>query len=219
MHPSYNETMQLRSLLASRSDRFAGVAGNRRLTSITAVPLLILLFVEGVTILLGVQQTISVHVFVGMLLIPPIVLKLASVGYRFIRYYTGDAAYRAAGPPPPLLRALGPIVVLSTVTLFASGVVLIAFGRNTPGAMALHKLSFLVWLAAMTVHVLGHLKDLREALTAEYLRRVHVHGPLVRVAAVGLSLVIGVGVAAMTLHLTGHLGHHHFRDGGFSDGR
>jgi hypothetical protein len=200
----------------SSDERSSGVEENRRLTSLAAVPLLILLFIEGITILLGVEQTISIHVFVGMLLIPPIALKLASVGYRFVRYYTGDRAYRAAGPPNLLMRALGPIVVLSTVTLFASGVVLIAFGRNTPGAMSAHKLSFLVWVASMTLHVLGHAGDLRDALVAEYRRRSRLHGSVARAAVVGLSLAVGVGVAVVTLHLAGNLGHHHGpRDGRF----
>jgi hypothetical protein len=199
--------------------RAPGVEQNWRLTSITAIPLLILLFVEGVTILLGVGQTISVHVFVGMLLIPPIALKMASVGYRFVRYYTGDAAYRAAGPPHRLLRALGPLVVLSTITLFASGVVLIAFGRNTPAAMTVHKLSFFVWVAAMSVHVLGHARDLREAITVEWARRTRLHGTVARAATIAVSLALGVGLAALTLHLAGPLGHHHRPDGRFAPAR
>jgi hypothetical protein len=186
-----------------------GVEKNRRLTSITATPLLVLLFIEGVTILLGVNQNISLHVFVGMLLIPPIALKLASVSYKFVRYYTGDAAYRAAGAPHPVLRALGPLVVLSTIALFASGVALIAFGRNTPGAMMVHKLSFFVWVGGMSIHVLGHARDLRDALVRELARRSDLRGRAYRAALVGLSLAIGVGVAALTLHLTGSLGHHH----------
>ena len=55
-----------------------GVEGNRRLTSITAIALLVLLFVEGLTVLLGVRGQIRIHVFVGMLLLPPIALKLAT---------------------------------------------------------------------------------------------------------------------------------------------
>lgn len=199
--------------------RLPGVEKNRRLTSVTAIPLLILLFVEGITILLGVNQTISVHVFVGMLLIPPIALKTASVGYRFIRYYGGDDAYRAAGPPHPLLRALGPLVVLSTTTLFASGVALIAFGRSTAGAMAIHKLSFIVWLVAMSLHVLGHAGHLRDAVVAEYLRRPALQGTAARTAVVGLSLAFGIGLAAVTLHLAGPLGHHHRLDDRFGLGR
>ena len=187
--------------------------GNRRLTAITAIPLLVLLFVEGVTILLGVQGEIRVHVFVGMLLIPPIALKLGSVGYRFVRYYTGSQAYRAAGPPSLFMRALGPLVVVSTLTLFASGVALITFGRGGL-AMTLHKGSFFVWVAAMTLHVVGHARSLPGAVASDWMRRQLDRGPRVRAATLAASLIAGVGLAALTLHLAGPLGHHH-HDGPF----
>jgi hypothetical protein len=189
-----------------------GVEGNRRLTGITAIPLLILLFVEGLTVLLGVRQLISVHVFVGMLLVPPIALKIASVGYRFVRYYAGTPAYRLAGPPPLILRSLGPIVVASTLTLFGSGIALIVFGRDTPLALPLHKLSFFVWVASMSIHVLGHVKDLREVIVAEWKRRTGLRGTTARVAAVGLSIVLGLGLAAVTVHLAAPWAHHQFDD-------
>ena len=63
-----------------------------------------LLAVIGFTIP-QLRQFISVHLFVGMLLIGPVVLKLASTGYRFIRYYAGSVPYRVKGPPPALLRS------------------------------------------------------------------------------------------------------------------
>ena len=76
----------------------AAPRGNTRLTASTGVILLALLAIEGVT-LVALRPLLSVHVFVGMLLIPPIGLKLASTGYRFARYYTGSRAYVLAGPP------------------------------------------------------------------------------------------------------------------------
>ena len=57
-------------------------------------------------------------------MIPPAVLKIASTGWRFVRYYAGAPAYRRKGPPPVLLRLLGPVVVILTVVLLASGVAL-----------------------------------------------------------------------------------------------
>src|SRR5436190_12840002 len=90
-----------------------GPAGNTRLTALTACALLVLLAVEGAT-LLSLRTLISWHILVGMLLVPLAALKLASTGYRFARYYTGDRAYVQAGPPQLWLRLLGPIVVLST---------------------------------------------------------------------------------------------------------
>ena len=192
-----------------------GVKDNRRLTSLTGAVLLVLLFVEGLTVLLGVRQQIRLHVFVGMLLIPPIALKLVSVGYRFFRYYTRSPAYRAAGPPPPLMRALGPLVVLTTITLFGSGVVLIVFGRSQL-ALTLHKLSFFVWFVAMSVHVLWHARALPSVLLEEWSRRSRQRGTAVRVAAVTAVLGIGVGIALLTVHLAGAWSHHHF-DRGFGE--
>ena len=69
-----------------------GVAGNARLTGTTAVVLIVLLAAEGVTIL-SIRHLLSVHLFLGFLLIPPVLLKLASTGYRFLRYYTGSRRY------------------------------------------------------------------------------------------------------------------------------
>jgi hypothetical protein len=199
---------RIRTPPIARSD---GVEGNRRLTSATAIPLLGLLFVEGLTVLLGVQQEIRIHVFVGMLLVPPITLKLGSVGYRFIRYYTGSPAYRAAGPPHWVMRALGPIVVLSTITLFASGIVLIVFGRNQL-ALTLHKLSFIVWGASIAIHVLVHARRLPEVAAVEWAQRFRSQGAVARLAGLGVSLALGVGLAALTVHLAGPWTHHRFDD-------
>ena len=71
----------------------AAVAGNARLTAANAAVLLVLLAAEGVTIL-RVRQLLSPHVFIGVVLIPPVLLKVASTTWRFARYYTGAPAYR-----------------------------------------------------------------------------------------------------------------------------
>ena len=63
--------------------------GNEQLTAFTGAILIVLLAVLGVTIL-RIRQLISVHLFVGLLLLGPVALKLASTGYRFVRYYTRD---------------------------------------------------------------------------------------------------------------------------------
>src|SRR5580693_6195125 len=87
-----------------------GTDGNERLTAATGIVLVLLLAVIGIT-LLRMHSLISVHLFVGLLLIPPIALKLSSTGYRFVRYYTSDAAYRKRGAPPIVLRLSAPMVV------------------------------------------------------------------------------------------------------------
>jgi hypothetical protein len=65
----------------SRTARRAGggTDGNERLTSITGLVLIVLLLVIDVTIL-RIGQLISVHLFVGLLLIGPVGLKMASTG-------------------------------------------------------------------------------------------------------------------------------------------
>ena len=92
------------------------------------------LAVEGATIpFLG--SLLSVHIFVGMLLLGPIALKLASTGYRMARYYTRGPEYVRLGPPAPLMRVLvAPVLVLSTLTLFGTGVA--AARRAAPGHRA-----------------------------------------------------------------------------------
>jgi len=129
--------------------------------------LLLLLAALGVTIL-RIHGLLSEHMFVGMLLIPPVALKMASTGYRFVRYYTADPAYRRKGPPPAVLRLSAPVVVLSTVVVFASGVVLLLLGPSSRGTwLTIHKASFIVWLAFTSIHVLGHLPDLSRVLGAK----------------------------------------------------
>ena len=141
-------------LRARKNDE--GVSGNARLTAANAALLLVLLAIEGVTVL-RVRALLSPHVFIGMVLVPPVLLKVASTGWRFIRYYGGAPAYRRKGPPPVLLRLLGPVVVVLTLVLFASGVGLLLVSKPwLPLLLKVHKASFILWFGAMTVHVLGH---------------------------------------------------------------
>jgi len=52
--------------------------GNERLTAAVGLVLLILTIIELGTIVFGLHQFLSLHVFVGFVLIPPVLLKLAS---------------------------------------------------------------------------------------------------------------------------------------------
>lgn len=144
-----------------------GTAGNEQLTAATAVVLLVLLAALGVTIL-RIGAMLNAHMFLGLLLIGPVVLKMASTGYRFVRYYTANPPYRLKGPPPAAMRLMAPIVVISTVVVFASGVALLLVGPASSGILRpLHKASFIIWLAVTALHVLGHLGELPAALRSE----------------------------------------------------
>jgi hypothetical protein len=183
----------------------AGVAGNARLTAANAVVLLVLLAVEGVTIL-RVRQLLSPHVFIGMVLIPPVLVKVASTTWRFVRYYRGAPAYRRKGPPPVLLRLLGPVVVILTLVLLASGVGLLLV---SPSWMSLllkvHKASFILWFGAMTVHVLGHLGEVLRPAPRDWLRRTRsdVTGAGLRQWLIAASLVVGVLLGFLLLSRVG----------------
>jgi hypothetical protein len=61
---------------------------NARLTAGATVVLLVLLAAEGATIL-RIRGLLSEHVFIGMLLVPPVLVKTCSTVYRFARYYLG----------------------------------------------------------------------------------------------------------------------------------
>ncbi len=165
-----------------------GTDGNEHLTAITGAILIVLLAVIGLTIL-RIHQLISVHLFVGVLLIGPVALKLGSAGYRFVRYYTRNPAYRRKGPPETVLRLIAPVVVLSTMSVFVSGLALLLVGPSGRGPLVLiHKASFIVWIACMSVHVLGHLPAMPASLRAA--RRTAAELPDVAHGSAGRALAV-----------------------------
>lgn len=184
---------------AERASRAAaGVEGNSRLTASNGVLLIGLLAVEGVTIL-SVRQLITLHMYLGILLVGPVLLKAASTLYRFARYYRGAPAYRRKGPPHPILRLIGPLVILSTLAVLGTGIGLIFTGPgHREPLLTLHQGSFIAWLALMGIHVLGHL---REAATACWrdLRPARADPAAkhraIRAGALVIALIAGVGLA------------------------
>jgi hypothetical protein len=141
-----------------------GSSANEQLTAVVAATLLLLLAVEGATIL-RIRSLLTVHAFVGMLLIPLVALKLASTGWRALRYYRHAEEYVRRGPPHVVLRVLvAPVIILSTIVLFGTGVVLLVLDQVHGPVVGLHKASFIVWVGAMSVYVLVYgLRALRRA--------------------------------------------------------
>ncbi len=145
-----------------------GPAGNALLTSWTALVLLALAVGELLT-LLDVHGLLSWHVALGALLIPPAVLKTASTTWRMASYYLGRSPYRESGPPPLLMRALGPFVVISTLGVLGTGVLLVLLGedRSHQGLgtvlgfrlnwITVHQAFFAVWAVAAGLHLLGRI--------------------------------------------------------------
>lgn len=166
-----------------------------------------LLFVEGVTVL-RVRELITPHVFVGMLLVAFAAAKIGSTGYRFVRYYVGDSTYVEKGPPHPLLRILGPVVVFTTVGLLATGIGAILEGRHADWLARSHKAFFVLWFAAMTVHVLGHALETPALAVADLRRRARAGVP----GATARLLLVGVTVAAaLALGVVGIGWAHHWQ--------
>jgi hypothetical protein len=187
-----------------RDDRRAAVRawgppGNERLTSTTGLVLLVLLAVETLTTL-ALRSYLPVHIFLGLLLIPPVLLKLASTGWRFLRYYTGNELYRLEGPPRLLLRMLAPLLIASTLSLFGTGVALIVFGHGGGELRTLHTLSFIAWGVLMIVHVLAYLTRVLREGPADWRRNAGhvVAGARSRHALLGGALLAGVIVAIAT---------------------
>ena len=183
--------------------RVGGTAGNQPLTSAVGAILFVLLAVIGVTIL-RIHQLLWVHLFVGMLLIPPVLLKLSSTGYRFIRYYTRNPRYVRRGLPLLPLRLIAPMVVLSSAVVFFTGVVLLFAGPSARATwFPIHKDSFFVWVAFMVIHVLGHLPDMPQVLRADYSSSARyssdVTGRAGRMIALGGALVAGVVLAVLVI--------------------
>ncbi|MBV8219246.1 MAG: hypothetical protein JO325_12340 [Solirubrobacterales bacterium] len=141
-----------------------GTDGNKQLTAVNGAILIILLAVIGFTIP-QLHQFIWLHLFTGLLLIGPVLLKMASTGYRFVRYYTHDSEYRHKGPPEILLRLIAPLVVISTVGVFVTGIALLIVGpTHRDPWLLLHKVTFIVWIVFTSLHILGHLPAVGRAL-------------------------------------------------------
>jgi hypothetical protein len=178
---------------------FGGSDGNEHLTAILATLLLVLLAVEGAT-LLHLESLLTVHAYVGMLLVPVVGLKLASTGWRMLRYYLRGEEYLRRGPPHVVLRVLvAPVTVASTIVLFTTGVVLLVVDQTRGPIAGLHKASFVVWFGAMSLHVLTRLFRLPRAL------RQRAPGKTLRLALVASTAAAGVMLATLTLPAADHL--------------
>jgi hypothetical protein len=179
-----------------------GADGNARLTGAVGLVLLIALFVEGLT-LLEIHQLITLHIFVGLLLIPPTALKVGSTAYRFFRYYTNTPTYLRHGPPPPLLRWSAPLLIIFTGAVLLSGVGLLVVGPDRPRLLlTAHKASFVIWFALMALHVLGHLKDAVVFSRWDWwprADRARPRGKARRRGLVALSVVAGLALATALL--------------------
>ena len=186
--------------------RLGGSRGNEILTSVNAVVLIALIAVQLITVV-ALESMIRVHLFVGVVLLGPVALKLASTGYRFVRYYAGAREYRQKGAPPTVLRVIAPVFIAATVSLFASGVVMLVAGSGGGGTRSLHVASFWVWIGCLAVHIAFNAREVLTNLRGEWFSRtrLRIAGAQVRAALVLSSILGGMLVAlALVSKITGY---------------
>jgi hypothetical protein len=208
--------------------RTGGPAGNARLTAWTGLLLLALFLAELVT-LLDVRGLVSWHVGIGVLLVPPALLKTATTSWRIARYYTRGVPYVSAGPPLLALRVLGPFVVATTLGVLGSGLVLIALGEQRARAgsasvlgfrldwVTFHQVLFVLWAVATGLHVLARMVPAVQLATGGRKEDAgpagRVPGRAVRVAALALVLAVAGVTTALVLPAASSWQHEQF--GGF----
>ena len=134
--------------------------------------------------------------------------------YRFSRYYTRKPAYVRRGPPPVILRLLGPVVVAGSLVVIGSGVMLLVNKGNSDFWLNVHQASFVVWLVVTGVHFLGHIVEAAKGTSRDLRSASPARGRAVRWLALALSLAVGIGLAgAFTPSASSwHLRHHDHYD-------
>lgn len=153
----------------------------------------------GVTVI-DVNQLFSWHVFFGLFVVPVVCLKLATTGYRFFNYYKGIAAYRHKGAPHPVLRITAPLLVVSTFSLLAAGIVALAVGPHHADTwITVHQGSAIAWATFVGVHIIGHALETWRLTSAEVRAKPPIprRGTRTAVAATGVVVGLILGIASL----------------------
>ncbi|HLG61392.1 MAG TPA: hypothetical protein VKY19_05635 [Ktedonosporobacter sp.] len=172
-------------------EKYVGVVGNERLTALVSLVLLVLIIVELVTSAL-LRIWLPAHTVVGILLVGPLLVKIGSTGWRFLRYYTRAPAYVHRGPPLLVLRVLGPVLLVTTLVMVGSGIGLVVTGPLQPFLLT-HVFSALVWLPLIAVHSLAHLQEVPRSIASDWSSRLGPRFP------VGRGLRLGTNLGALLL--------------------
>ncbi len=176
-------------------EKHVGVIGNERLTALVSLVLLVLIIVELITSAL-LRIWLPAHTVVGVLLAGPLLMKMGSTGWRFLCYYTRVPAYVRRGPPPLVLRLLGPVLLIATLVMVGSGIGLVVTGPLQPFLLT-HVFSALVWLPLIAVHSLAHLQQVLQSIASDWSARQGPRFP------VGRGLRLGTNLGALLLGIIG----------------
>jgi hypothetical protein len=192
--------------------RTGGPAGNARLTAWTGILLLLGFIAECVT-LLSLHSMLSAHILIGAVLVPLVLLKTGTTGWRIGRYYLGSKPYRTAGPPPLLLRILGPLVVLSGLAVLGSGLALIPLGDSSFNpivtvagqgidAFTVHKICFILWFAITSAHGLARTVPALQLASGSPREHGNVPGRALRGGLIAGTLALSIITGAVVLNLS-----------------
>lgn len=174
------------------------VIRNERLTALVAGVLLVG-FTIDLLVTARLDKLIMIHIFIGTLLAGPLVVKMTSVGHRFLGYYTRSPAFVAKGTPNVWLRLLAPFLILDTLALFISGLALALHGpTNDRFIFLIHAATAAMWVPMIAVHVYAHIRQVPRAIARDWLSpHDTVSGRAKRLRVTILSLIAGAIAAAI----------------------
>ena len=178
----------------------SGPPANRRLTALTGA---LVLPLAGLVLLSGLffGSVWRVHYFLGYLLLPIVLLKIGSTTYRMARYYLRSGRYRWVRPPYPLGRITSPLLVLSVIVLFVSGIAMwLTHSRRDPWGF-LHTDAAVVFCALVLLHLVLYLPEALGSVWDAVRRPASAtsFGRTSRSAVIGAAVLTGLLLALLTV--------------------
>jgi hypothetical protein len=190
--PDHGRLSQAIDLLEEgpRPRRSVPVAGNLILTSHAGLVILfflILLYFTG----LEFAPLRGVHFGLGFALIPILLVKLGSTGWRAVNYYFDRDPYRAAGPPWFLPRIMALPLTACAVAATISGVVLWAIGTDRGTWATIHIYSVILLAVVVVVHLAIYTRKAFRASSRSLEQTKTTQQERVMVWALLVALVVG----------------------------
>jgi magnesium-transporting ATPase (P-type) len=170
--------------------RSVPVAGNLILTSHAG---LVILFFLVLLYFTGLEFTPlrGVHFGLGFALIPILLVKLGSTGWRAVNYYFDRDPYRAAGPPWLLPRIMALPLTACAIAATISGVVLWAEGTDRGTWATVHIYSVISLAVVVVVHLVIYTRKAFRASTRSLEQTKTTKQERVMVWALLVALVVG----------------------------
>jgi hypothetical protein len=186
---------------------------NERMTAIAGAVLFVFIIVE-LFVTANLHALLTEHIFVGILLCGPLIVKMLSTGYRFIRYYAKTPVFVKKGPPNIILRLLAPFFVIITILVFVSGFGLVYTGDKGL-FIKIHAVSVTLWIPLLAVHIYAYIRKVKVLITSDWARKSknRVQGRKGRLGMNIAGLMTGAVAAIMLLPTYAHGsggGHHGF---------